>query len=172
MPLGKSFALWIVLVVIVAWDYTNNQWFSLIFIDFTTYLSHWISTILTIPSNFGGKATTTITTIDVVYRSIIINGYPMMIEIECSAYHAYLALFALVIFSHWTIKQKLSAGIIMFIILAVINSLRIIVLGLIGKKFPQFFDILHDYIWNILLVIVIWGMWELVNQKIIKQKTK
>ncbi|MBN2261308.1 MAG: hypothetical protein JW735_00220, partial [Prolixibacteraceae bacterium] len=90
--------------------------------------------------------------------------------LECSAYHAYLALIALVLFSKWKPKQKLIAGSLMFVALAVINSLRIIILGIIGRKYPEAFNLMHDYVWNILLVVVIWGMWEFVNQKLIKKK--
>jgi len=169
IPLGKSFALWGVTVVIVALDYIHNQWFSLLFIDFTTHLLHWLSFLFSISAEIGDKATTTITTLEVIYRPVTINGYSMIVELECSAYHAYLALISLVAFSRWTIKQKIIQGTIMFLSLAIINSIRIIGLGLIGKQHPQFFDIFHDYFWNILIVIIIWGMWEFVNQKLIKK---
>lgn len=169
LPLGKSFLLWGLTVIIVAWDYTNNQWFSLIFIDFTTHLTHWLAFLFSVSSDIGNKATTTITTLEVIYRPVTIKGYPMIVELECSAYHAYLALVSLVVFSRWTIKQKLIFGTLMFSSLAIINSFRILILGIIGKQNPQFFDIFHDYFWNILIVIILWGMWELVNQYLNKK---
>lgn len=172
LPLGKSFALWIVLVIIVAWDYTNKQWFSMLFIDFTTYLSYGLSKIMFIPAKVLGSGTGMVTTIEVTYRSIVIGGYPMIIELECSAYHAYLAMIALVVFSKWTNKQKIAAGSILFVTLAIINSLRIVMLGIIGRKMPQVFDFMHDYFWNILLVVIIWGLWEIVNKRIARINTK
>jgi exosortase/archaeosortase family protein len=168
LPLIKSFALWIVLVIIVAWDYTNNQWFSMLFIDFTTYLSFALSKMMFIPASIGGDGTSMVTTLVVNYKSIQINHYPMIVELECSAYHAYIAMFALVLFSKWNWKQKLTGGAILFAALAIINSLRIVMLGVIGRKFPQIFNFMHDYVWNILLVIVIWGLWELANKKMQK----
>lgn len=165
MPLAKSFLLWIVLVVIVAWDYTNHRWFSMFFIDFTTYLSYWLSKILFIPAHILGSGSSMVTTLEVNYSTIQISNYTMIVELECSAYHAYIALIALVIFSKWSLKQKLITGAIIFLLLAIINSLRIILLGVIGQKYPSLFNIMHDYIWNILLVIVIWGLWEFANQK-------
>jgi len=172
LPLGKSFALWIVLVIIVAWDYTNKQWFSMLFVDFTTYLSYGLSKIMFIPAKVLGSGTGMVTTIEVTYRSIVIGGYPMIIELECSAYHAYLAMIALVVFSKWTNKQKITAGSILFVTLAIINSLRIVMLGVIGRKMPQVFDFMHDYLWNILLVIIIWGLWEIVNKRIARINNK
>lgn len=164
LPLGKSFLLWIVLVVIVAWDYTNKLWFSMIFIDFTTYLTYGISKLLFIPVKLLGESSGMVTTMEISYRTISVNHFPMLVELECSAYHAYLAMIALVSFSNWTIKNKLVYGSIIFGILAIVNSLRIVLLGVIGKKFPNLFNTMHDYIWNILLVVVIWGLWELANK--------
>lgn len=172
LPLGKSFGLWIILVIIVAWDYTNHRWFAMLFIDYTTYLTYFLAKALFIPTHLLGSGSSMMTTLEVNYRSITVSGYPMIIEIECSAYHAYLAMIALVVFSKWNIKQKLAIGSILFGVLSLINSLRIVILGVIGHKFPNVFNIMHDYIWNILLVIIIWGLWELVNQKIATNENK
>jgi exosortase/archaeosortase family protein len=169
LPLIKSFGLWVILVIIVAWDYTNYRWFSMLFIDLTTYLSYGLAKIMFIPAKILGDGSSMATTLVVTYKSIQINNYPMIIELECSAYHAYIAMIALVTFSNWTIKQKLVTGSILFGLLAVINSFRIVMLGVIGRVFPGFFNLMHDYIWNILLVIVIWGLWEMANKKMNKQ---
>lgn len=169
LPIVKSFGLWIVLIVIVAADYTNNRWFSMLFVDFTTYLSYGLSKLFFIPAQITGEGISTIVTLEINYRNIIINNYPMLVELECSAYHAYLAMFSLIVFSAWTLRQKLIIGPILFVILAVINSLRIVLLGIVGHSAPQLFDLMHDYIWNILLVIVIWALWEIINKRIQKQ---
>lgn len=168
LPLVKSFLLWVVIVLIVAWDYTANRWFSMVFIDFTTYLTWALSKIMFIPVQILGAGKSMMTTLEVNYTSIVVNHYPMLIELECSAYHAYTALLSLVAFSAWSIKQKLVAGSILFGVLAIINSLRIVLLGVVGRNNPEIFNMMHDYVWNILLVIVIWGMWELANRKIVK----
>jgi len=170
IPLFKSFTLWILLVVIVAWDYTNHRFFSMAFIHYTTLLTYGLAKIMFIPTALLGGGSTMMTTIEVNYRMIMVSNYPMMIELECSAYHAYIALLALVAFSKWAIKPKLVAGTTLFLLLSVINSLRIIALGVIGRKYPQVFDLMHDYIWTILLVMIIWGLWELTNQKLSKKQ--
>jgi exosortase/archaeosortase family protein len=168
LPLIKSFGLWVILVVIVVWDYTNHQWFSMLFIDFTTYLSYGLAKIMFIPAKILGNGSGMVTTLIVNYKSILINDYPMIIELECSAYHAYIAMIALVIFSSWKMKQKFITGSILFGLLALINSFRIVMLGVVGRHFPGFFNMMHDYVWNILLVIVIWGLWEVANKRMNK----
>ncbi len=170
LPLIKAFGLWVILVVIVAWDYTKHQWFSMWFVDLTTYLSYALAKIMFIPAKIIGDGSGMVTTLVVNYKSITISNYPMIIEIECSAYHAYLAMIALVAFSRWAVKQKLDIGSILFVLLAVINSLRIVMLGVIGRKYPGVFNVMHDYIWNILLVIIIWGLWELANRYMSRKK--
>jgi exosortase/archaeosortase family protein len=172
LPLMKSFALWMVLVIIVAWDYTNHRWFSMLFVEFTTYLSWALAKLMGIQAAVLGHGSSMMTTLEVNYLSIVIHNYPMIVELECSAYHAYIAMIALVIFSSWTVKQKLINGAFIFTILALINSLRIILLGVIGRKYPEIFNIMHDYIWNILLVIVIWGLWEVIDRRMQNKKQK
>jgi len=169
LPLGKSFLLWVILVVIIAWDYTSNQWFSMLFVDFTTYLTYGISKLFFIPAELLADGKSMVTTLEVNYKSLSINHYPMIVELECSAYHAYVALISLVAFSNWNVRTKLITGSILFGSLAVLNSLRIIMLGIVGHSFPEIFNMMHDYVWNILLVIIIWGMWELSNRRIRKK---
>jgi len=144
----------------------------MLFVDFTTYLSYLLAKIMFLPAKILGDGTSMATTLVVTYKSITINNYPMIIELECSAYHAYIAMIALVSFSNWNVKQKLITGSILFGLLALINSFRIVMLGVIGRTFPGFFNMMHDYIWNILLVIVIWGLWELANKRMNKQITQ
>lgn len=168
VPLIKAFSLWIVLVVLVAMDYTYQRWFSMFFIDLTTYLSYFLAKLMFIPAEILGNGLTMVTTLEVYYKTILISNYSLMIELECSAYHAYLAMISLVIFSAWKNKHKWLIGSILFIILAVINALRIVLLGVLGKRFPEIFNLMHDYIWNILLVIMLWGLWELANRQIRK----
>ncbi|HNW50565.1 MAG TPA: hypothetical protein PKH79_05750 [Prolixibacteraceae bacterium] len=165
LPLIKAFGLWVVLVVIVAWDYTNHRWFSMAFVNFTTYLTYGLAKILFIPVQLFGDGSSTVANLVVNYKAIQIDNYPMTIELECSAYHAYIAMIALVVFSKWEVKQKFIIGAALFGTLAVINSLRIIMLGVVGRLYPNFFNFMHDYVWNILLVIIIWALWELVNRK-------
>lgn len=169
LPIVKSFGLWIILVVVVALDYTGSRWFAMAFINLTTYTTYGLAKLMFIPASVVGSGMSMVTTLEVNYKSIVIDNYPMIIELECSAYHAYLAMISLIVFSFWNWKQKLTIGAVIFGLLTIINALRIIILGVIGHKFPQLFDIMHDYIWNILLVIVIWALWELAN-KFLKKK--
>lgn len=165
LPIAKAFGLWILLVVIVVVDYTNHRWFSMLFIDFTTQLTYLLAKLFHIPVQLGGSGLTMMTTLEVNYRNITIDHYPMLIELECSAYHTYLAIVSLVVFSSWKLKHKFSIGATLIVILSIVNSFRIIILGVLGQKYPALFNVLHDYIWNILMVIVILIIWDFSNRK-------
>lgn len=169
LPLAKSFGLWIVLVMIVAIDYTGHRWFSMFFINFTTYLTIVLAKLMFISAHITGAGMSMMTTLEVNYKSVEISNYPMIIELECSAYQAYLAMVSLIVFSSWKLKQKMIIGTIIFGILSIVNSLRIIIIGVVGQKFPQMFNTVHDYIWNILLVIIIWSLWEFTNHWLKRQ---
>ena len=168
LPLAKSFGVWMILVTIVAVDYETNRWFSMFFVHAATDLSVVLSKILFIPVKYLTSTSNAIAAPDLNYDMISIANYPLKIELECSAYHAYFALIALVLFSAWELKNKFLYGAVILAVLAVLNSLRIVILGVIGKMFPSILDAMHDYIWNILLVIILWGLWELSNKRLAK----
>jgi exosortase/archaeosortase family protein len=172
LPLLKAFGLWAVLVAIVAWDYIKLKWISMVFVHFTTYLTYGLSKVLFIPAKLLGHGALTVGAFKCDYDSIMISSYPMTIELECSAYHAYLAMVALVIFANWGLKNKIIWGSIIFGILAMVNSFRIVLLGVIGHKFPSLFDLIHDYAWNILMVVILWGLYEFVNTRLTKNEQK
>lgn len=167
-PLVKSFGVWLIAVSVVAIDYTYNRWFSMGFVHFTTYTTYILSKLLSVQISLLGSSSDIVTTLNVNYDMLHICNYPFKIELECSAYHAYIAVVALIIFSAWKQKDKFLYGIIFIVTLAILNSLRIIALGIISQKFPSILNLMHDYIWNILLVIILWGLWELINNKLTK----
>jgi len=169
MPLIKAFGLWLFLVGIVAIDYIKLRWISMLFVHFTTYLTYGLSKVLFVPVRLFGQGTFNIGVFEGSYDSIMISSYPMIIELECSAYQAYLAMVALIIFAKWELRSKIFWGSIIFGILAFINSLRIVLLGVLGQKFPALFDLIHDYVWNILMVVILWGLYEFVNNRLTKK---
>ncbi|MFV0592782.1 MAG: exosortase/archaeosortase family protein [Draconibacterium sp.] len=168
LPLIKSFGVWIVLVAIMATDYASVRWLSEFFVQFTTQLTILLSKVLFVPVKEMGVGANAV--LSSSSGMLLIAGYPLEVGIECTAYHAYFALIALVLFSAWKLKDKLLYGVVILIVLAILNSLRIVFLGVIGDKFPALLHVMHDYIWNILLVIILWGLWEFSNKKLTKTK--
>ncbi|MDZ7743256.1 MAG: archaeosortase/exosortase family protein [Bacteroidota bacterium] len=92
---------------------------------------------------------------------ITVSGYTMEVIMECTAYNFYIFVIYLSLLSPVSWKNRIITLLVFLAAIFVINNLRFIVMGYIGKHNPELFDYIHDYLWNILfgfLVFLIW-MW-------------
>ncbi len=99
--------------------------------------------------------------------NLTVAGYPMQVIMECTAYNFYIFVIYLSLLSpvRWT--QRLTTLAIFIPSVFLLNSLRFITMGYIGRYFPNQFDVIHEYLWNILfgfLVFLIW-VWRYQNTK-------
>ncbi len=162
--LGKSFTLWLLAVLLVSFDSSNWHTFTNSIIDVTTWLLDIFGFIMFTPVEIISKQVGQIQMLEVYHSTITVAGYRMLVELECTAYHAFIAVIALVVFAKWSLVSKLKRGSLMILILLVLNNVRMILLGVVGKNYPQMFNTFHDYVWNILLVLIVWMVWEKFNQ--------
>lgn len=146
MPLIKSFALWLLLVLIVHLPFIKDA-FRNIFVGFTTFSTVAISKIFFIPIQRIG------------YSTISLDGFTMDIIVECTAYNFYLFALALAVFGNWSIRHKFINMLIFIGVIFVTNNLRFIAMGYVGRYYPEFFSTTHDYVWNILFGFMIFGVW-------------
>jgi exosortase/archaeosortase family protein len=146
LPLIKAFALWFILVMLVHIP-GIRQGFRDLVVGFTTSTTIGMGKILFLPIQRLG------------FSSISVDGFPMEIIVECTAYNFYLFAISLVIFSNWNLKHKfLNLG-IFIVIIFLLNNLRFFAMGYIGRNYPVLFETTHDYIWNILFGFMIFGVW-------------
>ncbi len=99
---------------------------------------------------------------------ITVDGYIMQIVMECTAYNFYVFVFYLSLFSPVSWKEKIKTLIIFLLAVFIINNLRFITVGYIGKYSENMFHLVHDYLWNILfgfLVFIIWAWRYNVNKQ-------
>jgi len=164
LTLGKSFVLWIVVAFIFTADANYWHTFTSILVDATTALLDLFGTLLFTPVEVVSKQIGQIEALDLYHATVTVAGYKMLIELECTAYQAFIAVIALVVFAKWDIKQKLIRSGVMLVILLILNNIRLVLLGIVGKNYPNFFNSFHDFVWNILLVIIVWIIWERFNQ--------
>jgi exosortase/archaeosortase family protein len=88
-----------------------------------------------------------------------VDGYQMAIIMECTAYNFYIFTIFLSLFSPVSWKQRLITLAIFLPSIFVINNLRFVTMGYIGKYYPAQFDQVHDYIWNILFGFLVFLIW-------------
>lgn len=83
------------------------------------------------------------------------DGFGMKVILECTAYNFYLFVLMITLFSQWSLKDKfINLGIFIGVIF-ILNNMRFILMGIIGKMHPHLFETIHDYFWNILFGITI-----------------
>lgn len=88
-----------------------------------------------------------------------VDGYQMAIIMECTAYNFYIFTIFLSLFSPVSWKQRLITLAIFLPSIFVINNLRFVTMGYIGKYYPAQFDQVHDYVWNILFGFLVFLIW-------------
>lgn len=99
---------------------------------------------------------------------ITVAGYNMRVIFECTAYNFYLFSIALVVFARWNIKDKLINFGIFVASIFVLNAFRFIVMGYVGKFWPQLFHQIHDYVWTIVFGLVVFILYIWRNDKSLK----
>ncbi len=146
LPLIKAFALWFILIMLVHIPGIREEFGDLV-VGFTTSSTVGLGKILFLPIQRLG------------FSSISVDGFPMSIIVECTAYNFYLFAIALVIFSNWNLKHKFINLGIFIVITFLLNNLRFYAMGYVGRNYPDLFETTHDYVWNILFGFMIFGVW-------------
>lgn len=146
MPLIKSFALWFLLVIIVHLPGIRDD-FRNMFVGFTTGATEVMGKLFFLPVVRTG------------FSSLTVDGFALEIIVECTAYNFYLFALALAVFANWSAFHKFINLIIFFATIFIVNNIRFIAMGYIGRYYPDLFNTTHDYIWNILFGFMIFGLW-------------
>jgi exosortase/archaeosortase family protein len=146
MPLIKSFALWFLLVIIVHLPGIRED-FRNMFVGFTTGATEVMGKLFFLPVERIGFSTLTV------------GGFSLEIIVECTAYNFYLFAIALTVFANWRPFHKFINLLIFFGTIFMVNNIRFIAMGYIGRNYPDLFNTTHDYVWNILFGFMIFGLW-------------
>ncbi len=145
-PLLWAFVAWFVIHTILRIPGIYDPFVSGM-LYFTTHSAYWFGTILFIP----------VEVTSVPFLSV--NDFPMRVVMECTAYTFYLFAITLVVFARWSLKQKVTG--LAFILggIFIINNLRFISMGYLGSWRPEYFDVVHDVVWNVLFGFMVFGLW-------------
>ena len=154
LPLIKTFSLWLILVGIV---HQFISFFGPFLIEFTTETLFLFTKVFFIPSEIIGP------------KLISLFNFNVEVVMECTAYNYYLFAVALILFARWPLKDKIINLLIFVATIFVLNNLRFVILGFIGQYYPDSFDSIHDYFWNILFALMILGVWMWRNDSSMKK---
>ncbi len=147
-PLIIAVALWLLTINLIHLQFIRDE-VQHFFVSFILESSVLFGKMLFLPVSSPG------------FPYITVSGYTMEVIMECTAYNFYIFVIYLSLLSPVSWKHRIITLLIFLAAIFVINNLRFIVMGYVGKYNPQLFDYIHDYLWNILfgfLVFLIW-MW-------------
>jgi len=151
-PLFYSFALWGAFMGIIYIPVIHDT-LKDFFIEFVINSTVFLGKILFIPIKSSK------------IPLITVSGYTMKVIFECTAYNFYFFALALVIFAKWSLIDKLKNLGIFLISIFLLNAIRFIVMGYVGKFWPSLFHQIHDYVWTILFGIMVFILYIWRNDK-------
>ena len=145
-PLMIAVALWIITLMILHLPAIKAE-VAYFFINFTLDSSLLFGKILFIPVESHG------------YPNITVSDYPMSVVMECTAYNFYIFVIYLSLLSPVSWKQRMYTLLIFLGAVFVVNNMRFITVGYIGKYSEVMFHYVHDYLWNILFGFMVFLIW-------------
>lgn len=150
IPLIKTFILWLVLIGVV---HFFIQQLGPAIIKGTTHSLYAFCKVFFIPIEISS------------YKYVSILNFPLQVVVECTAYNYYLFAVALSVFAKWKLKDKFINLSIFVAAIFILNNLRFVLLAIVGKHYPDLFDAIHDYLWNIVFAVVTLVIWMVLNEK-------
>ncbi len=104
-----------------------------------------------------------------VGKVVTYDGFPVKIIEECTGIYEVLIFMAAVLAFPTTMVNK-AIGFGMGIpLLYFFNVVRIMVLILVGRHLPEYFDFMHLYFWQATLILMITSVWLLWITKVVKR---
>jgi exosortase/archaeosortase family protein len=159
-PLFWAFVTWFALISLV-----HTPWLRDItrdfFVGFTTHAAYWFGRVLFIPVEMRNVP------------FLAVKGFNMQVVMECTAYNFYLFALVLTLFARWPLRHKFISLAIFLVVIFILNNMRFITMGYLGSYRPDLFDVVHDYLWNILFGFMVFGIWawrEVMAQEMIKKR--
>jgi archaeosortase B (VPXXXP-CTERM-specific) len=101
-------------------------------------------------------------------KVVVFQGFAVKIIEECTGLYE-VVIFAAAVLAFPTSWRKRAIGLLMGVpLLYLFNVLRIAVLILVGRYFPEYFDFMHLYFWQATLILMITSVWLLWIIKVVR----
>lgn len=146
--LFNLFCRYILLLIIILISSFSKIFYEL-FLQLTIYPSSWLLNIFYSSS---------------VSKSIIFaSSYSIELIPACIAVSAYLLLLILNLTISMPLKKRIYSLAFSFLVLLIINVLRIFIFSLLLISNYPYFDQLHEFFWYFLSIVIVLGIWFLTT---------
>jgi len=146
IPLLIAVGLWVITLLVIHHPSIEEKVLNF-FVSFTLHAAVIFGKMLLIPIESNS------------FPNLTVSGFTMKVVMECTAYNFYIFVIYLSLLSPVSWKQKLYTLLIFLGAVFVVNNLRFISMGYIGKYSAHMFDYVHDYLWNILFGFMVFLIW-------------
>lgn len=109
-------------------------------------------------------------TVTVTKATIQMQGFAYRIIYHCSGLFLMVIYSSAVIAYPATVKEKTIGLILGNPILFFTNILRLVMLGMVGYKYPQYFDYSHEYLWQGIFIVFVIFLWMIWKEKFVKSE--
>lgn len=87
--------------------------------------------------------------------SLSLDGFPVRIITECSALYMAILFISFVIAYSASLTRKVAGVLLALPAFDLVNSLRIAAVVMIGAHYPRFFDLVHVYLGQVMMVLTV-----------------
>lgn len=96
----------------------------------------------------------------------------LIITLECTAVYLVILFAALILAYPATWRSKRMGLLIGIPAIFVMNAIRLLVVGVVSYLFPSLFELVHDYVWQVLFVIMVFLLWLVWMEKVVALERK
>ncbi|MBN2381941.1 archaeosortase/exosortase family protein [bacterium] len=109
-------------------------------------------------------------TVSVSQATIHLQGFAYRIIYHCSGLFLLIIYSAAVIAYPATVKEKTIGLVLGNPLLFLSNIVRLVMLGIIGYKYPQYFNASHEYLWQGIFIVFVIFLWLIWKEKFVKSE--
>lgn len=97
------------------------------------------------------------------------NGVAVRIVWSCTGLKQAYIFVCLIAFYNRNLNRKLWYIPIGLLVIYLVNILRIAAITALVKIYPEYFELLHEYIFKYLFYVILFGMWVLWDERIVRR---
>lgn len=123
-------------------------------VDITQSISFFLMSLARLPVSLEGS-------------TIRLPNESLIITLECTAIYL-MILFAALILAYPATWRSRGIGLLFGVpAIFVMNAIRLLIVGVISYFFPSLFEFVHDYVWQVLFVIMVFMLWLIWMEKVV-----
>lgn len=102
---------------------------------------------------------------------ILMRNTHWVITTECSAVNVHILFTSFILAFAATVRSKAVALAVGIPLICLLNFSRLLLLGVVTEFYPHYARFLHDYLWQVVFVVLVIAMWFVWIELVVKRET-